>query len=366
MNLMIQIYMTVCVVLLVFDIGFLLVKNMRNHRFYPRVPKFEAQILKEIENRKETGAFSKEFQDNLLKKLPKIKYLIALQGILEKNPEVRDWFKPAIYACITDYKKKADYEQAYYTYVISTLGYDSEKISADFASEFLAFLDSKSLYTFINTMNAIYEFGETNLLITAVDKIDERAGFYHKKLFVDGLLQAKVDKKVLAAKFVEKFNSYSDFTKGCLMDYFRFANVEVSDFCMKLIKAENEDNEIRYAAMRYFIKNTNEEAKAYFVNILKEENPEWIKEMLAIQGLGRYADAEIRSLIKGKITSRNWYVRVNAAEYLQKNGLDKEELAEIIALNDKYTNETLLYQYQNDEEMSQYITEMIAKGGTKE
>ena len=120
MNLMIQIYMTVCVVLLIFDIGFLLVKNMRNHRFYPRVPKFEEQILKEIEIRKETGAFSKEFQNDLLKKLPKIKYLIALQGVLEKNPEAKAWFKPAIFSCIEAYKRKADYEQAYYTYVIST------------------------------------------------------------------------------------------------------------------------------------------------------------------------------------------------------------------------------------------------------
>jgi len=99
---------------------------------------------------------------------------------------------------------------------------------------------------------------------------------------------------------------------------------------------------------------------------LKHENEEWVNEMLAIQALGSYEEPDIRSLIKSKITSPNWYVRVNAAEYLQKHGLNKEELEEIISLNDKYTNETLLYQYQNDEAMSKYIMELIAKGGTKE
>ena len=368
MNLMIQIYMTVCVVLLIFDIGFLLVKNMRNHRFYPRMTKFEAQVIQEIEARKESGKFSEEFLKSLNKNLAKTKYLIALQSVLEKHPEAREWFKPMIFSCLKDYKKKSDYEQAYYTYVISTLGYENEKVLNAFASEFLTFLDSKSLYTFINTMNAIYEFGETNILIAAIDKIDERAGFYHKKLFADGLIQARVDKKEFGAKLMEKYASYTDYTKACVLDYFRFANIEASEFCMKLVESKTEDDEIRYGAIRYFVKFPNEESKKYFTNILKNGNEAWVEEMLAIQGLSRCTDAEVRSLIKNKITSRNWYVRVNAAEYLQKNGLDKEEILEIVSLDDRYTNETLLYQYQNDKVMSAYIRELIEKkekGGTK-
>lgn len=366
MNLMIQIYMAVCVVLLIFDIVFLLVKNMRNHRFYPKMINFEEQVTQEIELRKESDKFSEEFQKNLQKKLAKTKYLISLQGVLEKYPEAKEWFKPVVFSCLKDYKKKSDYEQAYYTYVISTLGYEKVKVSNAFASDFLFFLDSKSLYTFINTMNAIYEFGETNILIAAIDKVDERAGFYHKKLFVDGLLQAKVDKTEFGTKLMEKYAGYTDFTKSCLLDYFRFANVEASDFCMKLVQSKSEDGELRYAALRYFVKFPNEESKKYFSEVLKNGNEAWVEEMLAIQGLSCYTEKEVHSLIKSKITSRNWYVRVNAAEYLQKNGLGKEELLEIISLKDRYTNETLLYQYQNDKVMSAYIRELIEKGGAKE
>ena len=158
MNVMIRAYMTVCVVLLLLDIGFLIVKSFRNHRFYPKMEKFENLVEKEIQTRKETGAFSSNFLNDLLKRLPKIKYLIALQNVLEKYPEEKTWFKPVLFACMDDYKKRPDHEQAYYTYIISTLGYKNEKVETAFASEFLHFLDSKSLYTFINAMNAIYQF----------------------------------------------------------------------------------------------------------------------------------------------------------------------------------------------------------------
>lgn len=362
MNLMIQIYIIVCVVLLVFDIAFLMVKNVRNHRFYPKMTKFEEQVTEEIEKRKETGSFSDVFVNELKKKISKTKYMISLMSVLENYPEAKEWFKPFIFACIEDYKKKSDYEQAYYTYIISVLGYDEEKIPKEYAGEFMQFLDSKSLYTFINTMNAAYEFGETNLLLTAIDKVDERAGFYHKKLFVDGLLQAKGDRRELGKKLIEKFDRYTDFTKGCLLDYFRFANIEASELCMKLVKEDAKDEEIKYAAIRYFIKHPNVEAKEYFISVLKDNKEEWIEEMLAIQGLSRYEEDEIRELIKEKITSRDWYVRVNAADYMQRHGLTKEEVAEIIALKDRYANETLRYQYQKDEGMFEYITELIEKG----
>ena len=45
MNVVVQIYMIVCVVLLVFDVAFLMVKNARNQRFYPKKPKFRRKIL---------------------------------------------------------------------------------------------------------------------------------------------------------------------------------------------------------------------------------------------------------------------------------------------------------------------------------
>lgn len=361
MNIVVLIYLVVCIILLIFDLLFLGVKGMNNQRFYPKMPKFEKMVEEEIANREKENGFSESFQTTLTEKLGKIKYLIALQSVLERNPQAGEYFKPYIFACMGAYEKRPDYEQAYYAYVVSTLDYKDVSVPKDFAAEFMKLLDSKSLYTFFNTINAVYKFADMNLLLTAVNKIDERAGFYHKKLFVDGMLQAGVDKKTFGEKLMERFWGYSDFTKSCILDYLRFAGVEASDFCMNLIHTEDQNTEIKYAALRYFIKHPSKVSKDYFMDILKNKEAVWIEEMLAIQGLSSYNEPEVHALIKEKITSPNWYVRVNTADYLKKNGLEKDEIAQIIALKDKYTNEILRYQYQNDEEMSAYITEMINK-----
>lgn len=358
---MIQIYMLVCVVLLVFDVGFLLVKNMRNHRFYPRMKAFEAQVKEEIYKKMNTGEFSQGFYSGLRRKLVKTKYLLSLQSVLDKFPDAREWFKDVIFSCMEAYKKKPDEEQAYYTYVVSVLGYENKKVPNVYASEFLDFLDSKSLYTFINTMKAVYEFGEVNLLIVAIDKVNERCGFYHKKLLVDGLLQAKVEENELSSKLIERFAGYSEHTKTCILEYFRYAQIDVADFCMEIIKDKKEDEEVRYTAIRYFLKQPNKEAVELFVNILKDVDSDWVEEMLAIQGLLDCTESEIRELIKGKINSPHWYVRNNAVEYFKKNGISKEELADVVTMNDQYALESLLYQYQDDEDMVQYITELMEK-----
>jgi HEAT repeat protein len=72
------------------------------------------------------------------------------------------------------------------------------------------------------------------------------------------------------------------------------------------------------------------------MEVLGKEDVIWVEQMLAIQGLSSYSDAEVIAKIKGMITSSNWYVRTNAAEYLKNNGLDKASVKEIVALNDRY------------------------------
>lgn len=360
MNIVVQIYMMVCVILLVFDIGFLIVKNARNQRFYPRMPRFKKRVGEEIEQKNTTGEFSAGWLDSVRERCRKTKYLLALQGVLEVKPYARDWFREVIYSLLFEYRKKSDYEQAYYAYVVSALGYERARISSYFASEFLSFLKSGSLYTFSNTMAAVYEFGDLCILMNAIDVVDERAGFYHKKLFVDGLLSARVDKKELAAALMEQYDRYSDFTKECILEYFRFAEVDAGDFCRRVISLEPKGSQVRYTAIRYFLKYPDEKAKGMFADMLRSrEEGGWVEEMLAIQGLGRWQEKEIRDLMKSHITSENWYVRVNALEYLKNSGMDEQEIAEIIGLEDPYTNEALVYQYREDPVMSDYIGRLI-------
>lgn len=361
MNLLIKVYVMVSILLLVVDIVFLMVKSFRNNKYYAKNERLDKWFGEELERYRKSGSFSEGFKKKILKKLCKTRNLIVVQNRLEKEPQYSHLFGDIFFSLIDEYQKKTVFEQAYYIYVISTLDYSKVKFTASYAEKFLTFLDSKSLYTFSNAMTALYKVGQTHLLITAVDKANERQGFYHKRLLVDGLLEANADFEELNEKLLERFDRYGEYVQECLLDYFRMNGCDASSLCMELMQKEDVDRQIQYSAMRYFSKYLNEDAKQFFYELLQNPEEEWIKQMLAIQALFDVTEPQIRTVIKQKITSNNWFVRMNAVEYMHRNGLEKAEIEELLMMRDQYANEALLYQYQDDEEMAEFIREQMRK-----
>lgn len=360
MNIIIEIYLIVCVLLLLFDITFLFLKNHRNREFYPKNRDLEEELRKEIRLRRQAGAFSQEFEADLGAKLGKIRNLITLMDVLDKDRGAAGWFRPAVFAQIAEYQKKNDYEQAYYAYVVSGFDYESEPVPPEFAAKFLEFLDSKSLYTFANAMDALYQFGSTNLLLTALDKVDERQGFYHQKLLVDGLLSSRASVQELSPALVKAFDQYTPFLQGCLLDYFRMIGYDASALCLRLIQGgDSTDLEIRYGAMRYFAKYPSAQSQALFLDVLRREEGPWMDQMLAIQALENSEDPAVKDEVMKKVTSSNWYVRTKAVACLHRWGLSKSQIFDILYLRDKYADNALLYQYRNEKELSHYIIDTI-------
>ena len=359
MNLFIKIYIILCVALIVFDLAFLAIKNIRNFEFYPRNKKLEKRIRDEIVLHREFGSFSPNFLRDMNRLLSKTQNLITLHSELERAPYAKEWFRPVVLAQIDSYMKKSDYEQAFYTYVVSTFDYSAEPIPPNFADQFITFLDSSSLYTFSNTMNALYAFGQVNLLLLGIEKVNERGKFYHKKLLTDGILASKVDQVELTKRLVERFFCYSPHVQDCLLDIFRMGKGDAAILCKSLMTNSEISEQVRYSAMRYFIKHPDNYSRSFFVYRLKDENAPWVEQMLSIQAMGAYSDDEAYQLVKSKATSRHWYVRTNAVEYLHRNGISCEEIAEILQTQDRYAGEALLYQYRDDHEMTLFIIRTI-------
>jgi hypothetical protein len=359
-NTIIEIYLVVCVLLLLFDITFLVMKNLRNQEFYPKNRSLEEKLREEIQLRRQTGAFSQDFEEDLGTKLGKIRNLITLMDVLDGNQAAAEWFRPAVFAQIEEYRKKNDYEQAYYAYVVSRFDYESEPVPPEFAAKFMAFLDSKSLYTFANAMDALYQFGRTNLLLAALEKVDECQGFYHQKLLVDGLLTSRADFRELNPALVKAFDRHTPFLQECLLNFFRMTGYDVSALCLRLIQnGENTDQEVRYGAMRYFTKYPNAQSQSLFLSILQREEDPWMDQMLAIQALEHAGDAAVKDAVLKKVTSPNWYVRTKAIACLHRWGLTKSQIFDILYLRDKYADNALLYQYRNEKELSHYIIDTI-------
>ena len=336
-----------------------MIKSITSFAFYRKNHRLEKWIRKEIALKRKTGSFSSDFISNVSPLLSKTKNLITLHSELENAPDAAEWFRTVILSKIDVYLKKTEYEQAFYTYVISLFDYRDEPVPPNFANQFLSFLNSKSLYTFSNAMNAIYRFGQVRLLLLGIDKANEKGQFYHKKLLVDGILSSTVDQTALSTELVKRFHHYSPYIQECLLDVFRMGGANTSDLCIELITDSNTNEQVRFCAMRYFIKHPDPSSRALFMDILRNEEVVWVEQMLAIQALGHYHDDETYQAIKDKVTSQHWHVRIKAVAYLHDLGINREDIYEILQMQDKYASEALLYQYKDDHEMTLYIIHTI-------
>ena len=365
MNFIIQVYMIICAALIIFDVAFIVVKNLRGKKFAARKTKTRDFLTKQLRQYNPQEGFGKELKSFLTKSIGKTKNLVVLQNVLEEldehKPEIFLEIKPYILNMIIEYKGKSEYERAFYAYVVSCLSYEDESPTEQFYKEFFSFLDSQSLYTFSNTMIGFYRFKDPHALNNAIKKVNEKGNFYHGKLFVDGLLEFSGDKQELNRLMKENFYLYSPTTQASILNYFRFSGMDDWEFCFEVWKNKDLNEEVKYATMRYFSKFPREESRQEFLSILKNEASNWIEQLLAIQGLANHNDFIVRAAIKKKVNHSNWYVRINAIGHLHDNGLDKHEILEILQLFDHYTNDALLYHYRDDEEITSYIIKTIQR-----
>lgn len=366
MNTMIRLYILISAALLLFDLVFLVVKSHRLRHFRPRDTAFERQLRAELAHHREHGTFSPNFESRLPALLQKTQNLIALQKELEQQPDAEPWLRGAVYDRLDTYLKKNERERSFYAYLISTLDYSVEPVPPEFAAKFLTLLDSHTLSTFSNAMNAIYRFGEVHLLCTALDTVSARDRFYHKKLLVDGLLGATADRAVLYPALMERFPDYSPYVQEGLIDLFRMSGFDAASFCEGLLRDNETAEQVRYTVMRYFAQHPTEESKLYFMSVLVDADASWVGQMLAIQGLHPYEEDAVFRAVSEKLSSKHWHIRRCAAAYIRLHHPARERLAELLRTQDRYAGDALLYQYRDDPDTAHFLQETVRTLGATE
>ena len=350
MKLMIEFYITICILLLIFNMMFVLNKNIEIMYFGNSSKHFQRYILKTYGKYNTMNRLDKKDKKKINRKLGKVKYLAALHETMQMlkpiDTEFEEDIKRTVWNQVDKYLNKNNEEQGYFAYVLSTFNYSSITECDDNMIHFISFLKTDSLYTLTNAMSAICRFNNPYMVHLAIEIINTSHIFYHKKLLTQELLNFKGDQEELKQILISNFKQYNNTIKEGILDYFRLKELEASDFCMEILEDEKEDNEIIYASMRYMAKNPTEKAKMIFQNILNKGSDDWIKEMLAINGLIRFKDSFTKELIYGKVTDINWDVRSNAIKYFVINFPVESDLKAILKLKDKYTNESLIYQYK--------------------
>lgn len=367
MRILLSIYIFICIMLFLFNIGFLMIKNIKKEKLLSKNRDIEEKLISELKKDSENNGFNRAFKKYISREIEKTKNLMVIIELLETNKSIPkkaiEELREIIFEKKEIYKNKVEMEKAYYPYALSLLDYDNRKFTRTEKGKIVDFLECKSVYTFINTMELIYKISDLELLEMALNKVNKSEIFYHKKLLVDGMMKYTGNRDDLVESIKRNFHLYNDELKESLVDFCRMKKLNIEDLCLaNLYKENNIYSEVRYSSMRYFISNKNESAREYCLNLLKRDNPYWIDKMLSIQILSRYDDDAIAyENIKENITDRNWYVRNAAIKYVHNHHIDREEIFKIMEKHDKFANEELLYEYKDDKETAEYIKKIIIK-----
>ena len=205
-------------------------------------------------------------------------------------------------------------------------------------------LGNKSLYCRENALRALYSSEDIHAVMQALTFLDANEQLLpHKKILADGLLS--FDKKEeLIPLLWKKLSEFHPRMQVSLLDYIRYASSNWKDEMLSMLET-SQDMEIQIACVRYFGRYQDERSVSFLLHHAEEEKEGvWELQNACISALAVYPGPQTLEILKKETSSKNWYVRYNAAKSLAILNTDRDALADILQGNDRYAKEMLEYQ----------------------
>lgn len=344
-------YLAVCLAMIAFNIVciFLFSRNDReieSHRLY-FVSLIRAQFFRdEIEE---------SHRKMLIKRLQKVREMMSFDKSLEilskDHPdEVREYLRKLDNVFITlnnMYSHKNEVQFAYFPYIISRynlfMGEDLPQINACL----FQLIQKPSVYSRENALNALYSIGISKNVAEALKVLDKTGFYHHKKLITDGLLTFSGDKHELNECLWDNLPQYSLNVQLAILDYFRFSSDKYQERMFKLLN-EQHNCEIHYCAIRYLGRYPYQPAYDKLVYYAEnEDDMHWEYASISCFALASYPGDRTVAVLKNKLCSHNWYVRLNASQSLEQLGLEYADFVDIYEGHDRYAGEMIRYRFDH-------------------
>lgn len=348
-EILVYIYLAVCLAMIGFNIVciFLFSHNDReteqNRRYYINLIKMQ---------------FGKAVLDNrhrllILRKLVHVRELIAFDKSLEilykEYPEeVQTYLRgleSVFIALAHRYSRKNELQMAYFPYVISRYklfyGEDLPQINRILVD----LLEKPSIYSRENALNAFYSMGISSNVADALKIIDDSEYYHNKKLLTDGLMTFAGDKNELNECLWERLWDYSLNMQLAILDYIRFSSGDFQERMLTLLKSDL-DREIHFCAIRYLGRYPYQPAYEQLMKYAEHEDEmHWEYTSITCFALASYPGERTIAALKKNLSSKSWYVRLNASQALESLGLEYADFIDIFEGDDRYAGEMMRYRF---------------------
>ncbi len=351
-EIMIYIYIAICVSMILYNIIYVLILNQREKALSSNSESFEKIILNEIERIKMGEEVPQKHKDFLCKKLDRTAGITAFDKALERiyknEPDITQEYLVKTFSVFEElthrYISKDTIKIAYFPYILHKYKILKHHESERLTDALLGLLRSVNVYCRENTIKAIYSMQRPDIVVKALKIIDTNLTFHHPKLICDGLLNYKGDKDVLKHKLFCNFKAFSVEMQVNILNYFRFGNVRCDSEMLEILENEKENNELRFSAIRYFEKFPNEDARPVLQKLAENlEGRTWEYQAIATSALKSYPDDVTYRILVKNLSSSNWHIRQNSAVSCQKLGYSYYDLINVFDGDDRYAREMMRY-----------------------
>ncbi len=351
-EIMIYVYIAICVSMILYNIIYVFILKHRERALVSDSEKLEAIVYEQIEVLKSGGEISENHKKYLCCKLDKTSGITAfdkaLESVFAKEPELTEKYLVDTFSAFEHlthrYISKDTLKIAYFPYILHKYGILKHNDGERLTDALLDLLRSVNVYCRENTLKALYSMRRPDIVAKALKIIDTNLTFHHPKLICDGLMFYKGDKNELKDIFFENFKDYSVQMRVNILNYLRFAGVKCDEEMLSMLKNEEENQEIRFSAIRYFEKFPTNEAEPVILNLAENlENRTWEYQAIATSALKSYpGDSTFRILVKN-LSSSNWHIRLNSAISCEKLRYTYQDLINVFDGNDRYAREIMRY-----------------------
>lgn len=355
-EILIFIYGAVCVSMIVFNIVYNLVLKGSEPRMVKRCDRFYQNLNTQLEKIEKGFHVEDDHQVFLRRTLQKMNNLIAFDRVLgqiwKTRPETgKRYFRqiqgPMLYLA-NRYKEKDPVQAGYFCYFLSRYAV-SRHIPVDTLQDLLLdYVRKENLYCRINAFKALLQFADTEHILLALKIQDDGAVFLHEKILTEELLAFPGSHSELISRLWEQLDQFTQHTQLAILNYIRFQTGAYKKEMFSIMQNPERDKELRLSAIRYFGRYFYREAVPMLLAFLKnEDGTQWEYATVAAGALAKYPEACVVTALKNALHSRNWYVRYSAAQSLEAQHVEYSSLTDIVAGNDRYAREMMLYRLES-------------------
>lgn len=350
---MIYIYLAICISLIVFNIICTRVFAVVNRTVDRTSRDFDEVIRDEIEKLDFLSHVSDSHIDYLADRLKRSANIRAFDQAMENFSnsmslkfnqycyEIEPAFEKLIEKEIDD-----DLKLAYILYIAKRYEVFRGRSDTGAIPYLLKLLSHRDFYIRENALQLIYGIGDATLASRGLKILDQTGLHFNEKIISDGLIEFDGDKDVLNSELWRIRASMSVKMQVIILNYFRYNFSNFREEMFDLLTDKKLDDEIHYCAIRYFGRYKYEPAYELLMNFVSEEWDEpWQYKSISASALAAYPGKRTEVALRKALSAREWNVRINAAESLDKLGFKYSDFTDIFEGNDRFAREALLYYY---------------------